>query len=256
MKKTYIIVLAVLILLLILLRFYIKDEKVHILKEYSKSGKLIKTHEYIIRSGDTILQGKFVNYNEKGIKIAEGTFLENEPYGICSYYYDNGKLESIFYRKNSSKNLEGTYYDQNNVIKKYVMCDDLGEPKFIIEFDDKAVKRYTGYSTYPVKQYKIEDKKQIEIKTGDVLKVGDHIKYDYLVANIPYTKRSFKIEIEGSDNSNVKRTIIKDVPTRVTVEEILTKKGLNRILAITQYNFNNGETYVKNDTVSFDINVK
>ncbi|MCD0465070.1 hypothetical protein [Flavobacterium sp. ENC] len=255
MKKIYITGFAVL-LGLIFLFFYFKDGKVHILREYSPSGKLIKTHEYIIRYGDTILQGKFVNYNEKGIKIAEGQFLANEPNGIFSYYYDNGKLESVFYRKNGDITLESTYYNPNSLITKYSMCNDSGEPKFIIEFDDKAVKRYTGYVVYPVKQYKIENKRQIEVKTGDVLKVGDVIKYDYLLANIPNTKRTFKIETEGIDNSKVKRTISKEAPTHIIVEEVLTKKGLNRIKAITQYEFTDTVTPVKNDTVSFDINVK
>lgn len=136
------------------------------------------------------------------------------------------------------------------------MCNDLGEPKFIIEFDEKAVKKYDGYATYPIKQYKLDNKKQIEIKTGDILKVGDIIKYDYLLANIPYAKRTFKIEMEGIDNSKVKRTITKEEPTRIVVEEVLTKKGLNRVKAITQYTFDDNVTPVKNDTVSFDIYVK
>ncbi|MCB6089529.1 hypothetical protein [Flavobacterium psychrophilum] len=255
MRKKYILTFTLLFSLIILF-FYFKNEKVYLLEEYSPSGKLIKTHEYIIRYGDTIFQGKFVNYNENGIKIAEGQFLENEPNGICSYYYDRGKIESVFYRKTSKITLESHYYNTGGLIRKYVMCNDLGEPKFIIEFDEGAVKRYTGYSTYPVKQYKLGNKNQIEIKTGNVLKVGDVIKYDYVLANIPYAKRTFKIETEGIDNSKVKRTITKEAPTRIIVEEVLTQKGLNRIKAITQYRFDDKVTPIKNDTVSFDVNVK
>ncbi|WP_306352558.1 toxin-antitoxin system YwqK family antitoxin [Flavobacterium sp. '19STA2R22 D10 B1'] len=255
MKNKYIIAIVA-ILGLIILFFYCKDQKVRILEEYSPSGKLIGTNEYIISWGDTILQGKFIQYNEKGIKISEGQFVKNEPNGICSYYYDNGKIESVFYRKNSKVNLECTYYNQNGLIEKYIMCDSLGRTSFIIKFNDKIVKKYDGYSILPIGQYKLDNKKQTEIKTGNVLKVGDVIKYDYVLANIPYAKRTFKIEAEGIDNSKVKRTITKEAPTRIIVEEVLTKKGLNRIKAITQYTFEDKVTPVKNDTVSFDVNVK
>lgn len=254
MKKIYIILLTV-ILGLIILYFFFKNEKVYILKEYNPSGKLIGTNEYVIRDGDTIVNGRFINYNEKGIKIAEGQFIDNEPNGICSYYYNNGKIKSVYYKKNSKIDLEGTYYNEDGLIRKYVMCNDLGEPKFIIEFDKKTVKMYDGYVIYPVNQYRIEKEKKYKIYTRDTLKVGDVIKYDYLLANIPNAKRTFKIETEGIDNSKIKRIITKEGPTRVVVEEILIKKGLNRIKAITQYTFNDKVTLVKNDTVSFDIKV-
>ena len=255
MKKKYITVLVILLLGLIGLFYYYNDGKVRILEEYSSSGKLIGTNEYIIRYGDTILQGKFVQYNEEGIKIAEGQFFENEHTGICSYYFDNGKIESVYYRKNSKIDLEVHYYYPNGLIRKYVMCNDLGEPKFIIEFDSTSVKRYTGYATYPVNQYKLVNNKQVKIKNGDVLKVGDVIKHEYLLANIPNAKRIFKIEVEDVDSLKAKRSIIKEAPARIIVEEVLTKKGLNRIKAITQYTFNDKTTQVKNDTVSFDIEV-
>lgn len=255
MKKQYILALTILLGLIIFF-FYFKNEKVRVLEEYSSSGKLIGTNEYVIKYGDTILQGKFVQYNEKGIKIAEGQFLENEPNGKCSYYYDDGKIESISYRKNSKVDLECTYYNQNGSARKYVMCNDGGEPKFIIEFDEKIVKRYTGYVTYPLKQFKLRNNEAIEITLKDTLNVGDVIKYEYLLANIPNAKRTFKIETEGVDNSKVKRTITKKAPTRVIVEEVLTKKGLNRIKAITQYTFEDKVTPVKNDTVSFDVEVR
>lgn len=254
MKKKHIIAIAV-ILGLVILYFYFTSEKVYTYKEYSPSGKLISTNEYIIRNGKTIQHGKFVDYNEKGIKIAEGQFVENEINGICKYYYDDGKIESIFYRKNSKMNLEAQYYYPNGEIKKYVMCNDIGEPKFIIEFNNKKVKKYDGYATYPINQYKLDNGKETAFTLKDTLKVGDVIKYDYVLANIPYTKRTFKIETEGVDNSKVKRTITKEAPTRIIVEETLTKKGLNRIKAITQYRFDDKNVPIKNDTVSFDVNV-
>ncbi|MFC4478389.1 hypothetical protein [Flavobacterium chungangensis] len=255
MKKIYIIVLAVLLCLIVLF-FYFKDEKVYTFKEYSPSGKLIGTNEYVIRNGNSIQHGKFVNYNERGIKIAEGNFVNNEPNGKSIYYFDNGKIESVHYRKNSKVTEESIFYNSDGLIRKYIMYNDIGEAKFIIDFDGKTVKKYDGYATYPVNQYKIEKEKKYEIHTRDTLKVGDVIKYEYLLANIPNAKRTFKIETEGIDNSKVKRTITKEVPTRIVVEEVLTKKGLNRIKAITQYTFNDNVTRVKNDTVTFDVNVK
>lgn len=255
MKKIYVIVLAVLLCLIVLF-FYFKDEKVYTFKEYSPSGKLIGTNEYVIRNGNSIQHGKFVNYNERGVKIAEGNFVNNEPNGKSIYYFDNGKIESVHYRKNSKVTEESIFYNSDGLIRKYIMYNDIGEAKFIIDFDGKTVKKYDGYATYPVNQYKIEKEKKYEIHNRDTLKVGDVIKYEYLLANIPNTKRTFKIETEGIDNSKVKRIITKELPTRVVVEEVLTKKGLNRIKAITQYTFNDNITRVKNDTVTFDVNVK
>lgn len=255
MKKKYIAILTVILGLIILL-FYSKSKNARILEEYSPSGKLIKTHEYIIRYGDTILQGKFVNYNERGIKIAEGQFIENEPNGICKYYYDDGKIESVFYRKNSEISLEAHHYDPNGTVNQYTLYNDIGKTAFIIKFNKTAVKNYDGYATYPLNPYKLTNNKQVEIKNGEVLNVGDVIKYEYLLANIPNATRTFKIETDGVDNSKIKRKIIKKAPTRVIIEEVLFKKGLNRIKAISQYRFNDNVTPVKNDTVSFDVNVK
>ncbi|MEO8235528.1 MAG: hypothetical protein ABI549_08960 [Flavobacterium sp.] len=234
--------------------FFFKKEKVYTSNEYNSKGQLIGVSEYVIRNNDTILNGKFVRYNEKGIKISEGQFLNDEPYGKCFYYFNDGKIESIFYRKNSKVNLECTYYDKSGLINKYILCDDVGKTTFFIKFDEKVVKKYDGYALLPLNQCKLDNGKQKAFTLKDTLKVGDVIKYDYILANIPYAKRTFKIESEAIDNS--KRTITKKAPTRIIVEEVLTKKGLNRIKAITRYTFNDKVTPVKNDTVSFDVNVR
>ncbi|MFK7048551.1 hypothetical protein V3Q77_01470 [Flavobacterium davisii] len=258
MTNKYKIVISFLLLVIfaaLIFVFSFKEEKVYTSHEYNSNGQLIGINEYIIRNSDTILQGKFERYNDKGIIISKGQFLNDEPYGKCSYYYDDGKIEAIQFKKNSKITLEAIKYNRRNFIKKYVMCNTYGEAKFIIEFDNKITQRYTGYSTYPVKQYKLYHGKEIDIKTGDILKVGDTIRYDYLIANIPYAKRTLKIETEGIDNSKINRRISKKAPTSLIVEEILTKRGLNRIKAITQYVFDDKFTPVKNDTVSFDIEV-
>lgn len=255
MKKTYIITFAV-ILCLIMLFFYSKYEKVYISEEYNQHGKLAGTNEYVIRDGETIVHGKFVNYNEQGNKIAEGQFVDGHVKGKCTYYFDNGKIESVHYRKNSKITEESTFYNSDGLIRKYIMYSDIGEPKFIINFDGKTVINYDGYAIFPVNQCKLKKEKKYKIYTGDTLKVGDIIMYDYLIANIPNTKRAFKILNEDIDNSKAKRIIRKEGPTHLIVEEVLTKKGLNRIKAITQYTFDDNVTRIKNDTVSFDVNVK
>jgi len=252
MKSKYLIILIVVGLIAVFL--YFRDEQVYTLKKYNTEGQLLRTNEYVIRNGDTIFHGKFVSYNEKGIKISEGKFVDNEPNGNCFYYYGNGKLESVFYRKNSEINLECTYYDQNGLKNKYIMCDSLGKTAFIIKFTNKVVKMYDGYSIWPIGQYKIENKKLREIKAG-TLKIGDTIRYNYLVANIPYAKRTFKIETVGADNSKAKRIIKSKLPTEIIVEEVLTKKGLNRIQIVAQYDFEDKITPKLNKIVSFDVNV-
>jgi hypothetical protein len=256
MKNKYIIVALVVLLALIGLFFYFKDEKVYTFKEYSPSGKLISTNEYVIRNGNSIQHGKFVNYNEKGVKIAEGNFVNNEPNGKSIYYFDNGKIESVHYRENSKITEESTFNNSNGLIRKYIMYNDVGEPYFIIDFDEKGVREYNGSTVKEIYQYQFTHKKQYNIKTEQVLKVGDVLKYHYLLANTPNANRSFKIENVGLDNSKIKRTITQKVPTSIIVEEILIKKGINTVRAIAQYKFNDKVTPAINDTISFNVNVK
>ncbi|MCL9807724.1 hypothetical protein NAT51_19565 [Flavobacterium amniphilum] len=247
MKRKYLIILAILLGLIVLF-LYFKDEKVYIYKEYSPSGKLIGINEYVIRDGNPIQNGKFLKFNEKGIKIAEGNFVNNEPNGKYLYYFDDGKIESIQFKKNGKITEESTFYNSNGLIRKYIFYNDLGEPYFIIDFDEKGIKGYQGPT--------IKEIYQNNIKNDQQLKVGDVLKYTYIVANIPNTKRSLKIENLGIDNSKTKRTI-KHVPsTRIDVEEVLTKKGKNTIRAVVRYEFNDKIILAENDTITFDVNVR
>lgn len=247
MKKKYIVILVVLLGLIVLF-FHFKDEKVHTFEEYSPSGKLISTNEYVIRNGKPIQHGKFVNYNKKGIKIAEGNFVNNEPNGKSIYYFDNGKIESIQYKKASKIIQESIFYNSNGLIRKYIFYNDLGEPYFIIDFDEKGVREFKGPTIKEIYQY--------NIKNDQHLKVGDVLKYSYIVANIPNAKCNFKIENINIDDSKAKRTIKHIPPTRIDVEEILAKKGKNTIKAIVRYEFHDKITPAITDTISFDINVK
>ncbi|WP_300566550.1 hypothetical protein, partial [Flavobacterium sp.] len=198
--------------------------------------------------------GKFVNYNEKGIKIAEGQFVDGHIKGKCFYYYDNGKTETIQF-KNGKITKESTYYNSNGLIESYIMYDDFGKSAFIISFDEKGVRKYDGYPQLEVYQYRFSHKKQYNIKDDQHLKVGDILKYSYIVANIPNAKRSFKIENISINDSEVKRTLKHILPAQIDVEEVLTKKGKNTIRSIVQYKFNDKITPVFTDTISFDVNV-
>lgn len=246
-NKIILVVISVALFAILLLHFYFRDEKVYTLKEYSPEGKIIGINEYVIRNDDTIFHGKFINYNEKGIIVSEGQFIDNEPNGICSYYYDNGDLESFHYREKSKITLESTFYDTTGLINKYVMYTDSGKSCFIIRYDEKGVMEYSGYPLLEVYQN--------NIKTEQMLRVGDTLKYQYLLANLPNTKRSFKVKNMSIGDSDSKRTIKHHPPTKVNVKEVLVKKGVNRVRAIVEYRFEDKITPVFKDTITFEVNV-
>ena len=247
MKKTYIAGFIILFCFCIFV-FFLKTNKVFTFKKYNNSGKLIGLYEYIIKNGNPIQQGKFTNFNDNGVKIAEGNFLNNEPNGICFYYYDNGKIESTQFKKTGKITEESTFYNYNGLIRKYIFYNTLGEAYFIIDFDEKGVREYHGST--------IKEIYQCNIKNDLNLKVGDVLKYSYVVANIPNSKRSVKIENIGVDSAKSKRTIKRLPSTRIDVKEILTKRGKNTIKAIVQYEFDDKITNSINDTITFNINVK
>ncbi|WP_337968754.1 hypothetical protein [uncultured Flavobacterium sp.] len=255
MKKKYVIIIIILGSLIFLF-LYFKNEKIYTSKEYDSAGKLIGTNEYVIRNGKTIMHGKFVNYNEKGIKISEGQFVDDEPNGKCLYYYDNGKIETIQFKKNSKITLESINYNQKGLIDKYIMCDDFGKSVFTIYFDEKGVTKYDGNFQIETYQYKYAHKNQFNILNDQHLKVGDVLKYSYLIANIPNAKRSFKIDNLSVDNSKVNRTFKHVKPCELDVEEKIVKKGLNTIRSIVRYEFNDNVTPVFTDTISFNIHIK
>lgn len=234
---------------------HFKNETVYVLKEYNKDGQLLGTNEYVIRGGDTIMHGKFVNYNNRGIKISEGHFFEDEPYGECIYYNEDGNKEVVQFRKNSTLTLESTYYNPKGYIEKYIVFDDLGHSSFIITYDEKGVIRYDGYPQIEIYQYKFANKSKVNIKKEQNLKVGDTLKYSYIVANIPNATRSFEIENLNVPNSEVTRTLKNVPPAQIYVKEVLVKKGKNSIRSIVKYEFKDQVTPVFIDTISFDINV-
>jgi len=255
MKNTKIlIIISIVTIVLLALYFYLKNEKVYTLNKYSPEGKLLGTNEYVIRNGDTIFHGKAIEYNEKGNKIAEGQFVDDYLKGKCIFYYDNGKVETIQFT-NGKITEESFYYDQNGSLESYKMYNALGKTTFTINFDKKGVTKYEGNPVFELYEYSLTDKAKYNIKVDQVFKVGDTLKCKYLVANIPNTKRTFKIQNISVDNEKVKRTITKKPSTGINVEEVLTKKGVNTIRAIFEYKFNDKVTPTLTDTLSFKVTV-
>jgi hypothetical protein len=235
--------------------FLFPKNKKGVIEDYNKNNGIKTTYEYVIKNDDTILHGKFKEYNKSGIKISEGAYVNNEIVGKYTHYYENGIIETEQFKKSSKKTIEGIWYNSKGQIETYAMYDDFGKPCFLIKDMDKEVLRHKGYPLVETYQYKLSNKKRFDIKTEQHLKVGDVLKYNYLLANIPNTKKSFKIENLGLDNNIIKRTTKKTSPINIEVEEILIKKGQNTVRAVVEYKFNDKATPFLKDTVIFNVMV-
>ncbi len=224
--------------------YFISGDKIEILKEYDQAGNLIGTNEYFVKEGEIVMHGKFVNYNNQGVKTSEGQFLNNDIFGNCIYYFDDGKLKSVHFRKNSKVTLESTFYNSTGLLTKYVAYDNDGKPFFIIQFDEKGATRYDGNFQIAVppnhKHY---------------LNVGDTLKYSYIVANIPGAIRNFTIENVGVHKANIGRAIRKVEPCQIDVKEVMVKKGKNTIRSMVRYEFRDNMIPIFTDTLSFDVEV-
>ncbi|WP_291151831.1 hypothetical protein [Flavobacterium sp. UBA7680] len=253
--KIILIAFFVIFIGLIVFVFCFKDEKVQTLKRYYSDSEKTYVHQYIIRNGDTILHGDVIVYNKKGIKVAKGNLINNVPKGEFIYYYDNGKIESIKYVLGNKKDAEYLWNYPNGKIEKYVFFNDLGEPYFIISYDEKGPTQYEGPTIKNIYHKKFNSKKHNDIQDNQYFRVGDTLIHQYLVANIPNAKRSFTVENVGNDNVKVKRTITPKPPTTIDVKEILTKKGKNTIRAVVKYEFKDDIVPAINDTLSFDVEV-
>ncbi|OMQ10976.1 hypothetical protein BXU01_11605 [[Flexibacter] sp. ATCC 35103] len=136
------------------------------------------------------------------------------------------------------------------------MYDDFGILDFLIRYDKLGnIKSYEGLPLIEIHQYKIANPEEFKTKIEQHLKVGDTLKQQYLIANIPNAKRSLKIENLDIDNTKAKRTFKKTSQTGIEVKELLIKKGINTIRAVVKYEFNDKDKTVINDTISFKIQV-
>ncbi|MCV9930538.1 hypothetical protein OIU83_22955 [Flavobacterium sp. LS1R49] len=253
--KITLLMLFVVIVGFLIIFFSYNDEKIYVLKKYDSKTKKTITMEYLLKNGDTVFHGKCNYYNENGRKISEGNFVNGHVVGKVTNYYDNGKIESIIYYKTNEIKEESTYYSSIGLIEKYIIYNDLGNPSFKINYSNRSVRSYDGHPLLEIYQYKFSHKKQFNIQTNQTLSVGDTLKYKYLLAEIPYSKRTFKIENLSIDNTKVQRIIKKKFPVGIDVDEVLTKKGVNTIRAIVKYEFNDEIVPILNDTISFEVNV-
>lgn len=213
MKKKYIIVFTIIIGLIALV-FYFKDEKIQTSKEYFSEIKPEKdVSEYVIKNEDSI-------FNKKRNEVIEEKIDQ----------FPSGK------------------------IMRYTSYDDLGKQAFTILFDEKGnVENYKGYPLIETHQNQIISKRRLKEDAKQYLKVGDTLKYHYLVANIPNAKRSFKIENTDVDNTKVKRTLKKTSQIGLDVKEVLIKRGINTIEAVVYYEFNDKEKTFITYTEIFEV---
>ncbi|NHM06554.1 hypothetical protein G4D82_04920 [Flavobacterium sp. CYK-4] len=258
-KKSKIILGVFSIVLLLLAVCYFiqrKDETIHTIKRYDRSSNETYVMQYIIKDNDTIVHGTSVSYDKKGNKIVEGQFVNNKPFGKWVYYFNNGNIKAIHYRLNKKSNAESIWNYSNGKIERYVLYDEFEKPVFIIRYDEAGnVKSYEGLPLIEIYQFKIARKEKFKINIDQYLKVGDTLKYQYLLANLPNSKRNFKIERIGCSNLYIKRILTNNPPSIITVKEVVNKKGINTIRAVVQYKFSDIEKTVINDTISFDIEV-
>lgn len=232
-----------------------EEAKVNVLKSYFPKDKQIVYSEYIVKNGDTILDGNYKVYTHEGKKVKSGKYKNGKSIGAVIFYYDNGIIETIENNYNN-KFRDVVFNHTNGKTERYELYDNYGNLNFIINFDSLGnIINYKGFSIMEIYQYKYANKKQFDIKEDQHLKVGDDLKYRYILANIPNVKRSLKIENLSIGNSNVKRTIKETEPCQIDVEEVLIKKGKNTIRSIVRYEFNDKITPVFTDTLSFDVDV-
>lgn len=254
-KLLIILVSAISVLALVYL-YANKKEQVHTFRHYNPKTHVLSVSQFVIRNNDTVFQGKFTKYNKKGTKIAEANFIDGDVEGKCINYFDNGKIKSVEYRKRGDIKEESFWYYQNGIIEKYALYNPVGECIFTAKYDQNCeTESYDGSPQIEVYQYKFAHKKKFNITNDQHLKVGDVLKHTYILGNIPYTKRSFKIENLAIPNDKVKRTITKNSTVEINVEEILVKKGINTIRTIVEYKFNDKTTPTLTDTISFKVTV-
>ena len=158
-------------------------------------------------------------------------------------------------KQNENKTIEEKIENYpSGKIMRYSSYDDLGKQTFIILFDEKGnVENYKGFPLLETYQNKISQGRRLKENVKQHLKVGDTLKYHYLVANLPNAKRNFKIE--NVDHKKAKRTLKKVSKIGIDVKEVLVKRGINTIEAVVTYDFNDKEKTSITYTEIFEVQV-
>lgn len=214
--------------------------------------KTYGTFEYIIQENDTVFTGTFYIYDENGNIKRKGQNVNNKFYGVYCDYYPDGKIESKRFRSDNRDVGEITWYRKDGILEKYNFLDDLDRVNFIAKYDEKGnIKDANGLILIEVNQFKLRQQ-----NPNLYYKIGDSIKYKFMLPNIPNTTKKFDFKLKDFDNSKIKRFVKKIEPVSVEVIDIASKRGRNIIEAHVEYKFNDETKIVLKDSLFFEYNVK
>ncbi|QYS86000.1 hypothetical protein JJC03_13310 [Flavobacterium oreochromis] len=236
------------LILFILLLIFISCKKNKVIERINPENNEREIYNYIIKEGDTVLQGKSYTYNQDGALVLKCSYKNNKLDGNLYRFFDSGKLKEIqnlrngmndgiavSYFKNGKINTlltysrdtlcgDGFYNYENGNLRKYMLYDSLGKVPFIIRLD--SLGRIKSYEGKPVNCFLDSDK----------IKFGEKFKMDCMLANIPNTIR--KVEFIYSDFHKGKIKIKKSGVNYLLLEETKYKKGKNLLYVIVTYKFN------------------
>lgn len=194
--------------------------------------------------GEKIYHGKYISTNNNGKIIKDYNFFNGKLSGKQIRRFDNGNLKAIVFYKNGLKNgyeivfnergkkiierkykndkiiLEEYYYHENGKIKSLIFNDYNGDIVFYIEFDKN------GY---------IVKREGILIHCFERKNKLNTTCFEIIISNIQNTNR--KIKFVYDDNRKGIRNLKKINDNFILVEEMVTKRGKNRLNVKVEYKF-------------------
>ncbi|WP_347067849.1 hypothetical protein [Flavobacterium sp. WV_118_3] len=229
--------------------FSCAKNKENIIRKFSFNDGILSEYEYVIKDGDTILHGKVNLFDINGNEIGNGIYKNGKLNGEYITYFKNGKFREIRHYENDTIVGDRIYNFENGKIRKYIYHDKKGEVAFIVRFDEKGnVQSYEGHPLVDIEYFGVKDLNS--------LKIGDTLKYGYILANIPTAKSSLRIKLLDFDNSITLRRIDSKRRNTIKVQELVVKKGKNSIRAILKNEFNDSLKTSIVDSLRFDFLVE
>jgi len=188
------------IYLLLFLLLSCKGDTILKKNHYYKNGNISREYEYMIKNGDTILDGVLNEYSLNS-KLRLTLFMKNDHIINSIEYYPNGTTKYKAKYKND-KTIEGLRYRRNGKLKTYLMWNERDKVKYKKKYDSLGniistqgkpiIELVIGKSNSPL--FKIIDGNLVNIKLLDT------IKFTYTIANPPNTKVTFKVIEKKSNN--------------------------------------------------------